>query len=105
MLSETLRSPSMIPPRTSSHNMTNGHHRSGSKSVLKTMPEADWVAQSRKSGHSHSASHGGAGGGSTEKDLVKRISDDMIYRNGPWTSEKEKVELSMRGSSRRLEAC
>ncbi|KAI9757314.1 MAG: geranylgeranyl pyrophosphate synthetase [Lichina confinis] len=94
MLSETLRSPSMIPPRTSSHNMTNGHHRSGSKGVLKTMPEADWVAQSRKSGHSHSASHGGAGGGgSTEKDLVKRISDDMIYRNGSWTSEKEKILL------------
>ncbi len=47
MVSESLRSPNAIPPRTSSTGLSNGFI-SPIKCVLRPVPEADWIAQGRK---------------------------------------------------------
>lgn len=61
MGSDTLRSPQVIPPRTSSTigtMTTNG----GPRASLRVVPEGDWISQGKK-GHQHTSSLGGGGGG------------------------------------------
>lgn len=65
---DTLRSPTVIPPRTSSTigTMTTtsttttvpNANQTVPRSILKVVPEADWMSQGKK-GHSHSSSLGG----------------------------------------------
>ncbi|KAI9751443.1 MAG: geranylgeranyl pyrophosphate synthetase [Candelina submexicana] len=95
MVSDSLRSPNAIPPRTSSNGLGNGYslaakRLSPSASVLKPVPESDWIAQSKKL-HTNSMTTGPPG-----SDPPKDIGNDMIYQNkATWSSEKEKVTSSI----------
>ncbi|KAI9826443.1 MAG: geranylgeranyl pyrophosphate synthetase [Phylliscum demangeonii] len=137
MVSEAMRSPTAIPPRTSSAGnattarsaveagsallVTNGHPAAAGlgplptataaaaspspKSILKPVPEADWIAQGRK-GHARSSSHGGSnsvggsavgssgssGGGSL--DPARYLTSELLApTRSSWTADKEKILL------------
>lgn len=91
MVSDSLKSPNVIPPRTSSHGIvTNGQHVSSVKPVLQPLSEIDWIAQGKKHTltvshtHSHSAS----------PDPLMGIGDDLIHqKRATWSEEKEKILL------------
>ncbi|KAI9882117.1 MAG: hypothetical protein M1823_006142 [Watsoniomyces obsoletus] len=111
MVVESLRSPTVIPPRTSSSSHTNGHshghQRTPSRGATKALstsapPETAWMAPSKRTQHHHlhhpsnSIMMSGNGppppmvdGGS---DPVHRINDDLIYQtDSSWSEEKEKI--------------
>ncbi len=100
MVSDSLRSPNAIPPRTSSSGLSNGYSSaakgiSPSNSILKPVPESDWIAQSKKL-HTNSTTTGPPG-----SDPPKDIGNDMIYKNKAiWSAEKEKVMSSTLVGSR-----
>ncbi|KAI9715391.1 MAG: geranylgeranyl diphosphate synthase 1 [Candelaria pacifica] len=100
MVSDSLRSPNAIPPRTSSNSLSNGYSsvaKAASASVLKPVPESDWIAQSKKL-HTNATTTGPPG-----SDPPKDIGNDMIYQNkATWSSEKEKVMKSVSVGSRQV---
>jgi geranylgeranyl diphosphate synthase type 3 len=54
MVSESLRSPNAIPPRTSSTGH-NGVNHLPSKPTLQPVPEGDWISQRKRNAHDSSA--------------------------------------------------
>jgi len=96
MVSDNLKSPNVIPPRTSSHGIvTNGQHVSSVKPVLRPLSEIDWIAQGKKHTltvshtHSHPASMS-----TTPPDPLMGIGDDLIHqKQATWSEEKEKILL------------
>ncbi len=85
MVSESLRSPNAIPPRTSSTGLSNGFI-SPIKSVLRPVPEADWIAQGRKL-HTTTTASSPPG-----PDPPSSIGNDVKHMNGStWSAEKEKI--------------
>ena len=85
MVSESLRSPNAIPPRTSSSGLSNGFI-SPTKPVLKPVPEADWIAQGRKFHATATASS------PPSADPSRTIGNDVKSVNGStWSAGKEKI--------------
>jgi geranylgeranyl diphosphate synthase type 3 len=99
MVLENLSSPNAIPPRTSSHGMTNGlvplHARTPSKSVLRPLSEIDWIAQGKKHAAPVSNTHPFPSGMTPPPpDPLREIGDDLIHqRHAPWSEDKEKILL------------
>ena len=90
--SDSLQSPNAIPPRTSSTGMANGStSNSGYRnSILRPVPEAEWVASSSST---HRPPSGGASKSSGHR--RSRSSGDVIDRlaGGSWSADKEKIVL------------
>jgi len=85
MVSESLRSPNAIPPRTSSTGLSNGF-LSPTKPVLRPVPEADWIAQGRKL---HTTTTASSPPGA---DPPRTIGNDVKHMNGStWSAAKEKI--------------
>ncbi|OCK79627.1 geranylgeranyl pyrophosphate synthetase [Lepidopterella palustris CBS 459.81] len=96
MVSEHLKSPNAIPPRTSSHGIvSNGIHASSSKAVLRPLPEIDWIAQGKKHNSNLSHTHPYPVPMSPPPpDPLKSIGNDLInQKHASWTEEKEKILL------------
>ncbi|KAG4440887.1 geranylgeranyl diphosphate synthase 1 [Cadophora sp. M221] len=88
MVSENLRSPNAIPPRTSSTGQ-NGINHIASKPVLRPVPEGDWISQ-RKRDFTTPASINP----SIAPDPSKYYKNDMAFHGkGSWSDEKESVLL------------
>ncbi|KAI9643875.1 geranylgeranyl pyrophosphate synthetase [Ciborinia camelliae] len=92
MVSEKFPSPNAIPPRTSSTGHNNINHIV-SKSVLRPVPEGDWISQ-RNSMHTAQSSgtmNPSIQGGS-EQDPNKYTKNDMAFHGrSSWAPEKEKI--------------
>ncbi|KAI9662084.1 MAG: geranylgeranyl pyrophosphate synthetase [Trizodia sp. TS-e1964] len=84
-----LRSPNAIPPRTSSHGPSNSvGSTAAAKSVLRPVPEGDWIGK-RKRFSSHLDLSGSLGSGSVwssdnEKDCVYAMADQLKILFGPF---------------------
>jgi geranylgeranyl diphosphate synthase type 3 len=77
MVSESLRSPNAIPPRTSSTGQ-NGLPHNPSKPVLKPVPEGDWISQRKPS--------------SSAPDPSKYHKNDLAFHGrSSWSQDKEKI--------------
>jgi geranylgeranyl diphosphate synthase type 3 len=90
MVSENLRSPNAIPPRTSSTGQ-NGLNYASPKPVLRPVPEGDWISHRK-----HSLTNPNPLNLSTQlgpgPDSSKYYKNDMaFYGKGSWSAEKEKV--------------
>lgn len=82
MVTENLRSPNAIPPRTSS----TGQNGVASKPVLRPVPEGDWISQ-RNHSLANSTSQFGA-----SPDPSRYHKNDMAFQGkSTWTGEKEKI--------------
>ncbi|KZF23620.1 terpenoid synthase [Xylona heveae TC161] len=100
MVSENLRSPNAIPPRTSSNGLGNGT-TIAAKPVLRPVSEADWISQGKRlhptSPHATSpttASPAAQGPAklSPGREPPTSFGDDLIYSSRPsWSNEKEKI--------------
>ncbi|KAI9823757.1 MAG: geranylgeranyl pyrophosphate synthetase [Thelocarpon impressellum] len=87
MVFDQLRSPNVIPPRTSSTGTTH-ITQPAPKAGLKTVPEGDWLSHKKK-GHGRSISTGAVG-----YNPSGHISDDLIYQSrSTWSPEKDKILL------------
>ena len=96
MVSDNLKSPNVIPPRTSSHGIvTNGQHVSSVKPVLRPLSEIDWIAQGKKHTLTVSHTHSHPASMSTPPpDPLMGIGDDLIHqKQATWSEEKEKILL------------
>jgi geranylgeranyl diphosphate synthase type 3 len=90
MVSENLRSPNAIPPRTSSTGQ-NGLNYVSPKPVLRPVPEGDWISHRK-----HSLTNPNPLNLSTQPgpgpDSSKYYKNDMaFYGKGSWSAEKENV--------------
>jgi len=81
MVSESLRSPNAIPPRTSSTGQ-NGLNHTPSKPVLRPVAEGDWISQRKRSSTGpHSA-----------PDPSKYHQNDLAFHGrSSWSPDKEKI--------------
>ena len=86
MASDNFKSPNAIPPRTSSTGVQS-LFASPTKPVLKPVPEADWIAPSKKL-HTNTGGMGAPG-----PDPQKSISDGTKGDGTTWSAEKEKILL------------
>ncbi|KAH7350993.1 geranylgeranyl pyrophosphate synthase-like protein [Rhexocercosporidium sp. MPI-PUGE-AT-0058] len=92
MVSENLRSPNAIPPRTSSTGQ-NGLNHIASKPVLRPVPEGDWISQ-RKRDPSIPSSINPTIQPAGAPDPSKYYKNDMAFHGkGSWSDEKESVLL------------
>lgn len=92
MVSENLRSPNAIPPRTSSTGQ-NGLNHTPSKPVLKPVPEGDWISQRRSSTTSPSPINPTIQPGAAP-DPSKYYKNDMAFQGkSTWSAEKDKILL------------
>jgi len=90
MVSENLRSPNAIPPRTSSTGQ-NGLNHVASKPVLRPVPEGDWISQRQHSITSQGSTNPTIQPGSAP-DPAKYYQNDMAFHGkSTWSAEKEKV--------------
>jgi geranylgeranyl diphosphate synthase, type III len=86
MVPESLQSPNAIPPRTSSTGQ-NGLNHTPSKSVLKPVPEGDWISQRKRSstGPNIIASN-------STPDPSKYYKNDLAFHGrSTWSPDKEKI--------------
>ncbi|KAI9835050.1 MAG: geranylgeranyl diphosphate synthase 1 [Sarea resinae] len=84
MVSDSLKSPNAIPPRTSSTGITNGTGYA-TKPVLKPVPEGDWLAQG-KALHTNATTTIPPG-----LEPSRTIGDDLVHQTrATWSPEKEK---------------
>ncbi|KAI9799735.1 MAG: geranylgeranyl pyrophosphate synthetase [Piccolia ochrophora] len=90
MVLDNLRSPSAIPPRTSSAG-TGTLQPQASKPALKSVAEANWIAQGKK-GHPHSGS-GGGGGARSHPAPWQMDGEALLQPTSGWSDEKEKILL------------
>ena len=95
MASEQLRSPNVIPPRTSStgqNGLTQGPV-TPSKAVLKPVPEGDWISQRKRSlTNPNSINPTIQQPGGSPPDPSKYNKSDMaFYGKGSWSSNKEQI--------------
>ncbi|KAL5321720.1 hypothetical protein ACEPPN_009681 [Leptodophora sp. 'Broadleaf-Isolate-01'] len=92
MVSENLRSPNAIPPRTSSTGQ-NGINHIASKPVLRPVPEGDWISQ-RKRDLTIPASINPTIQPAGPPDPSKYYKNDMAFHGkGSWSDDKESVLL------------
>ena len=86
MVSDSFQPPSAIPPRTSSTGISNGFPLP-KKSVMKPVPEADWMAGKKlHTTTTPSDPHG--------PDPPLDVGNELRYMSGkPWSQEKEKILL------------
>lgn len=90
MVSDSLRSPNAIPPRTSSTGQ-NGLNHAPSKPVLKPVPESDWISQ-RKSSLTSPTSINPAIQPGSAPDPNKYYKSDMAFQGkSTWSADKEKI--------------
>ena len=86
MVSDNFQPPSAIPPRTSSTSISNGFP-APRKSLLKPVPEADWMAGKKL--HTTATSSDPPGPNSPQN-----IGHELRYTGGKtWSQEKEKILL------------
>ena len=86
MVSDHLRSPNAIPPRTSSSANRNSF-QTPTKSVLKPLDESDWIAHSKKL---HTTSQPSSPPG---MDPPKSLGNHSSTNGTTWSREKEKIVL------------
>ncbi|KAI9055779.1 hypothetical protein LZ554_000720 [Drepanopeziza brunnea f. sp. 'monogermtubi'] len=95
-LSENLRSPNAIPPRTSSTGR-NGLNHIASKPVLRPVSEGDWISQRKRSlpsTTSHPPLNPAIQSTGAPPDPSKYYKNDMAFHGqGSWSDEKESVLL------------
>jgi len=92
MVSENLRSPNAIPPRTSSTGQNSLNHVP-SKPVLKPVPEGDWISQRKSSLTSPTSINPTIQPGSAP-DPSKYYKNDMAFQGkSTWSAEKDKILL------------
>jgi geranylgeranyl diphosphate synthase, type III len=86
MVSESLRSPNAIPPRTSSTGQ-NGLSHTPSKPVLKPVPEGDWISQRKRSSTGPNTIPS-----NSAPDSSKYYKNDMAFHGrSTWSPDKEKI--------------
>jgi len=86
MVSDSFQPPNVIPPRRSSTGVSNGFS-SPKKTVLKPVPEADWMAGKKL--HTTATSSDPPG-----PDPPQNIGNELRYMSGKsWSQEKEKILL------------
>ncbi|KAI9734588.1 MAG: geranylgeranyl pyrophosphate synthetase [Cirrosporium novae-zelandiae] len=89
IFTENFQNPNVIPPRTSSTGITNGHAKSGSviKPVLRPVSEGSWMAQGKTLHTSVSDSSPPA------SDPPRDIGNDITHsvHGTMWSREKEKI--------------
>jgi geranylgeranyl diphosphate synthase type 3 len=91
MLSDNLRSPNLIPPRTSSTGQ-NGLNHAPLKPVLKPVPEGDWISQRKSSLTSSSINP--AVQPASAPDSSKYYKNDVAFQGrSSWNDNKEKILL------------
>lgn len=89
MVSESLRSPNAIPPRTSSTGQ-NGLNHAPSKPVLKPVPEGDWISQRKRSSTGPTSSN--ALSSNSAPDPSKYQKNDLAFHGrSTWSQDKEKI--------------
>jgi geranylgeranyl diphosphate synthase type 3 len=90
MVSENLRSPNAIPPRTSSTGHSALNHVA-SKPVLRPVPEGDWISQRNKSISDSKMTNSTTEPG-TAPDSAKYSQNDMAFHGkSSWSTEKESI--------------
>ncbi|KAF7883636.1 uncharacterized protein EAF02_005556 [Botrytis sinoallii] len=95
MVSENFPSPNTIPPRTSSNGQNNINHPA-SKSVLRPVPEGDWISQRNSMHTAQSSQSSGVMNpsiqGGSAPDPNKYTKNDMAFHGrSSWAPEKEKI--------------
>ena len=86
MVNESLRSPNTIPPRTSSTGQ-NGLNHVPPRSVLRPVPEGDWISQRK-----HSLSNPSTINPAVAPDSNKSHKNDMAFHGkSSWSAEKENI--------------
>jgi len=94
MVSENLRSPNAIPPRTSSTGQNLQLNHAPSKSVLQPVAEGDWISQ-RKVSLSAGNSINPTIQPGPAPDPSKYYKNDMAFHGkGSWSSDKDKILLA-----------
>jgi geranylgeranyl diphosphate synthase type 3 len=89
MVSETLRSPNAIPPRTSSTGQ-NGINHIPTKPILKPVPEGDWISQRKRSSTGPTST--GVIPSSGAPDSSKYHKNDLAFHGrSTWSLDKEKI--------------
>ena len=92
MVSDSLRSPNAIPPRTSSTGV-NGINQVAPKPVLKPVPEGDWISQRKPSITNPNCINPTIQPG-TAPDAQRYYKSDMAFHGkSSWSAEKESVLL------------
>ena len=91
MVSDNLRSPNAIPPRTSSTGQQNILNHVASKPVLRPVPEGDWISQ-RKHSVSNPMSINPSIQPGAAPDASKYYKNDMAFHGkSSWSPEKEQI--------------
>lgn len=91
MVSESLRSPNAIPPRTSSTGQ-NGVGYTASKPVLNPVPEGDWISQRKRSSVGPASTS--IMPSSSAADSSKYNKNDVAFHSSKaWSPDKEKILL------------
>lgn len=89
-MSESMRSPNAIPPRTSSTGQ-NSLHPTASKSPLRSLPEGDWISQRKVSTTNPSAINPMLRPGSPPDPSRFHKNDVAFHGKSSWSAEKEKI--------------
>ena len=90
MVSENLRSPNAIPPRTSSTGQ-NGLNNVASKPVLRPVPEGDWISQRKHSITNPNSINPSIQPGPAPDSSKYNKNDMAFHGKGSWSAEKDKV--------------
>jgi len=90
MVSENLRSPNAIPPRTSSTGQHTLNHLA-SKPVLRPVPEGDWISQKKKSPPDQTPINPTIQPEITSAPSKEYKNDMTFHGKSTWSEDKEKI--------------